>query len=166
MGYRITRAIIATFVVALAACGRTFDADKDGCFDMNESAFQNDITAGPTPAQAVALGITGRNLITLVPMEGGYGGYVQEATSAADYYYFLSRDIPFAVEVKGTSLAVPVTETVRPFTACAGVAVRYTVPLKDGTHVLKLGPTAEAGAVTMASVYDVMGADGGGGWDD
>lgn len=163
MRHRSTHTTAAAFTLALtsAACGRTFDPDKSGCFEMNDSAFQNDVTAGGSAAQAAALGIIGRNAITLVPVDGGYGGYVLEDTSAADYYFFLSRDVPLEVLVNGSTTSVPLSGTVRPFTACAGIAVRYTVPLAALRYVLKLGPVAEAGVVTLASTYDVESVDGG-----
>lgn len=69
-------------------------------------------------------------------------GYVTfEADEAADFAFFLSADVAFAIlDASGNEVEIEETEAV---SECDEVAVEHVAELEIGTYTLLLGPTTE-----------------------
>ena len=94
--------------------------------------------------------------VSFVEVDGGFGGFVAFAASeAADYSFFLSADLPFAVlDASGSEVPLEDSSAVD---ACDAVAVQHVVELEVGLHHLSFGPTdapAEVGLVFEAGAHE------------
>lgn len=149
----------------LSACGDEHDHEEhhspaeEACEHTKEGPFE-DVTA--TAASDGAPSATHAHKavrVTLVEdandaaMNSGFVTYA--ADEAAEFGFFLSADVPFAiVEASGNDVAIEETADVA---ECGEVAKQHTADLEVGTYTLRIGPTTE----TMVSlVVEEIGHEG------
>jgi hypothetical protein len=120
--------------------------DAEACEHLAEGPSAA-VTASDTAA-ATAPAISNdhkRYDIALVDdMNGEKVGVVTFAPDeAADFLFFLSADVPLAIE-DGSGAAVAIEDKQTSIPECTDVKARHQVELDVGTYYLRVGPTAEA----------------------
>lgn len=154
MNLRIAALFFLTF--AVAACGDDHDDDHDhGGESLADEACEHttggpyrDVTATADAADGPVASFEHTGVrVALTDVTGGKGGFVTfEADAAGDFVFFLSADVPLAVQdATGAAVAIEATADVD---ACAEVAVQHTVELAVGSYRLSFGPT-DVSTVTL-----------------
>jgi len=129
----------------LLGCGsaqqQQHDPADDACVHMANGPNAN--SAASDAADAGAPDVSAhhtRHDITLTNLTGGNGGFVKFLSGKhTDFFFFLDKDIPFAVQ-DAVGGAVSIEER-RSVGECAEVAMGHKAAIEVGTYYLSFGPT-------------------------
>jgi len=135
----------------VAACGDDHDHDEDhsaveeACEHAKDGPFE-DVTATAAADGAPSATHAHKAVrVTLVAdaddaaMNSGFVTYA--ADEAAEFAFFLSADVPFAIlDPSGNDVDIEESADVA---ECTEVAKQHTADLEVGTYTLRIGPTSE-----------------------
>lgn len=164
----IFRGMLMASMAFVTACGDDHDPEEhhspaeEACEHTKEGPFE-DITAkraaGDGDGAPSATHAHKAVRVTLVEdpndaaLNSGYVSYA--ADEAAEFAFFLSADVPFAIlDASGNEVAIEESADVA---ECSEVAKQHVADLEVGTYTLRIGPSSE----TMVSlVVEEAGHEG------